>query len=94
MTPSGMPGIRMREGAGRKGKGTSEPRMTMGCLLLSARKASARKTMGGMPTPPPINRGLWRVGEGTKGLPIGPIRLIFSPTCRWANSPVPRPTRL
>ncbi|AHK80792.1 hypothetical protein M911_15050 [Ectothiorhodospira haloalkaliphila] len=95
ITPSGIPGIMMRDGCGLKGKGTSEPMMTNGSLTGSRRMASARKTMGGMPTPPPSSRARGRSPWGiSNGVPMGPIMLIFSPTWRRASSRVPSPTDL
>jgi hypothetical protein len=60
----GMPGTMMLEGRVRKGNGISDPMSTSGFHETSvrARSLSAKKTIGGIPTPPPINNVRGRSG--------------------------------
>ena len=107
ITPSGMPGTRMVEGRASKGKGISEPINTNGRQAVPTSlpesgsagdaciaNASARNTIGGMPTPPPISNGRGRCGWGTKPMPIGPSTESRSPVRRRASAASPGPTTL
>ncbi len=95
ITPGGMPGTIICDGRGRNGNGTSDPISTRGFISSPIwRSRSARNTMGGMPTPPPIRSGRRRAAEGLKATPIGPSKLIVCPGGIRASSRVPSPTRL
>ena len=69
-TGAGMPGTPIAPSARRNGKGTSEPINTSTLNLESSFRHSARKTMGGMPTPPPMAMIWGLAGSGVKPLPI------------------------
>ena len=96
IAPSGMPGTRIVEGRVRNGKGISEPMSTSGFHSVSvrSRRLSAKKIIGGMPTPPPMRSVRGRIGCGTKHVPIGPRQLMCSPTRRVDRSSKPLPTIL
>ena len=83
------------EDVGSNGNGNSEPRIASGaqsppCCL----RKSARKTIGGMPTPPPISSVFGRSLDGRNAWPIGPRTLIESPDCFLASRRRPSPTIL
>ena len=53
------------------------------------RRESARKTIGGMPTPPPMSKGPLALGCAWNGWPMGPRRLMRSPgrlSCEQART--------
>jgi len=93
---AGAAGTSMREGRARNGNGISDPINTSGfhAARAWASKRSARNTIGGMPTPPPMARMRGRAGCSVKPWPIGPSRLSVSPGRRWPSAAVPAPTTL
>ncbi len=95
MTPAGMPATSVCEGRVSKGKGTSEPMITKGRTSgCWRRRCSARNTMGGIPTPPPMSSASGCVSGTENGTPMGPMTLSRSPGVRSASSAVPGPTVL
>ena len=62
--------------------------------LASARTWSARKIIGGIPTPPPSASSRGRVGSTVKPWPIGASTLTTSPGCRVAEHVEPVALRL
>ena len=69
---AGMPGIVFSVLCVAKGNAISEPISTRGDCSALAFNASAKNTMGGIPTPPPSKRGSDLSGDNSKLLPIGP----------------------
>ena len=63
-------------------------------IVTKQRMQKTRKTIGGIPTPPPISRVRGRARSGVNGMPMGPIMLSMSPVLRPARARVPMPTAL
>ena len=71
MTPAGMPGTRMRRGPRAERERhlrAHEHERLPGRVACASRSRSARNTIGGMPTPPPISSARGRSGCGVKPL--------------------------
>ena len=95
MASGGMPGTSILEGGVVNGNGTSEPMSTSARVPGSrARRHSARKTIGGMPTPPPTRSARGRSAHGVNGRPIGPSRSMRSPARCRASRAEPLPITL
>ena len=96
MLAAGMPATISAEGRARNGKGTSDPISTSGFQAAagSARRRSARKIIGGMPTPPPMSSVRGLAGCALKPRPMGPSTLTLSPALRAASACRPGPTTL
>ena len=83
------PGTAMSDSCISNGKGTSDPITTKGDTDRSWRSRSARKTMGGIPTPPPSSNARERPGIASNGRPMGPMTLSRAPGRFPASSLVP-----
>ena len=85
------PATSSRDSTSSNGNGTSEPMSTSGRSAPSVRTWSARKIIGGIPTPPPSASSRGRVGSTVKPWPIGASTLMTSPGCRRPSSSSPWP---
>ena len=69
------------------GKGTSEPIATNVDIDRSWRSRSARKTMGGMPTPPPRSSAREWPATASNGRPTGPMTFNRAPGAFGGEEP-------